>query len=289
MTTDIILIILGLLIIFVSYRVSEKVVGEKESTELTENIPSLDRLVEENEKEFRKKMDHMFANKAEEEMIKVDDQLSHISNEKIMAVSEFSDQVLEKIEQNHKEVVFLYNMLNEKENEMKDFVQEIDKSKVVLEELAAKEMEKQKALQQRKMQKQLVEKNRIQQELEKEKEELARARMEAEKMAKLEAERKLAAKKLQEEQAMTALEALQDTPDETKNAFKQEEEIIPMQQKEEEKNAVEPISAAIGENNNQRILELYKEGKSIMEIAKLLGKGQGEVKLVIDLFQGANA
>ena len=64
-----------------------------------------------------------------------------------MAVSEFSDQILEKIEQNHKEVVFLYDMLNEKENEMKEFVQEIDKSKIVLEELAEKELEKQKALQ----------------------------------------------------------------------------------------------------------------------------------------------
>ena len=40
-------------------------------------------------------------------------------------------------------------------------------------------------------------------------------------------------------------------------------------------------------NQNQVILNLYNEGKSIMEIAKLLGKGQGEVKLVIDLFQGA--
>lgn len=40
------------------------------------------------------------------------------------------------------------------------------------------------------------------------------------------------------------------------------------------------------ENNNHVILELYNEGKTIMEIAKLLGKGQGEVKLVIDLFQG---
>jgi len=40
-------------------------------------------------------------------------------------------------------------------------------------------------------------------------------------------------------------------------------------------------------NQNQVILDLYNEGKSIMEIAKVLGKGQGEVKLVIDLFQGA--
>ena len=39
-------------------------------------------------------------------------------------------------------------------------------------------------------------------------------------------------------------------------------------------------------NNNDRILALHKEGKSNMAIAKELGLGIGEVKLVIDLFEG---
>ena len=34
------------------------------------------------------------------------------------------------------------------------------------------------------------------------------------------------------------------------------------------------------------VLELYAQGMSVMEIAKILGKGQGEVKLIIDLYQG---
>ena len=41
-----------------------------------------------------------------------------------------------------------------------------------------------------------------------------------------------------------------------------------------------------GMNNNDRILSLHKEGKSNMAIAKELGLGIGEVKLVIDLFEG---
>ena len=41
-----------------------------------------------------------------------------------------------------------------------------------------------------------------------------------------------------------------------------------------------------GRNNNERILELHKTGKSNMAIAKELGLGIGEVKLVIDLFEG---
>ena len=41
-----------------------------------------------------------------------------------------------------------------------------------------------------------------------------------------------------------------------------------------------------GRNSNERILELHKAGKSNMAIAKEIGLGLGEVKLVIDLFEG---
>ena len=39
-------------------------------------------------------------------------------------------------------------------------------------------------------------------------------------------------------------------------------------------------------NSNDQILELHKAGKSNMAIARELGLGIGEVKLVIDLFEG---
>ena len=39
-------------------------------------------------------------------------------------------------------------------------------------------------------------------------------------------------------------------------------------------------------NNNEQILMLHKAGKSNMAIARELGLGIGEVKLVIDLFEG---
>lgn len=38
-------------------------------------------------------------------------------------------------------------------------------------------------------------------------------------------------------------------------------------------------------NCNERILELRRQGKSKVAIAKELGLGVGEVKLVIDLYQ----
>ncbi len=41
-----------------------------------------------------------------------------------------------------------------------------------------------------------------------------------------------------------------------------------------------------GGNSNEKILELSRQGKTNMEIAKTLGLGIGEVKLVVDLFKG---
>ena len=37
-------------------------------------------------------------------------------------------------------------------------------------------------------------------------------------------------------------------------------------------------------NRNDEIISLYKKGRSILEISKMLSMGQGEVKFVIDLY-----
>ncbi len=38
------------------------------------------------------------------------------------------------------------------------------------------------------------------------------------------------------------------------------------------------------DNKNEEILRLHKAGRSILDISKALNLGQGEVKLVIDLY-----
>lgn len=65
--------------------------------------------------------------------------------------------------------------------------------------------------------------------------------------------------------------------------------FAPKQEKESRENvpAVDiQFAKDNGRNSNERILELHKAGKSNMAIAKELGLGLGEVKLVIDLFEG---
>ncbi len=40
-------------------------------------------------------------------------------------------------------------------------------------------------------------------------------------------------------------------------------------------------------NHNDEIIELYKKGRSILEISKMLSIGQGEVKFVIDMYKAS--
>lgn len=282
---SVLLIIVGIVIIFISYVVSEKIIDKNTSgqNDISFDQSTIDNIWKEKEEEFCKNLDMKIQERADETINYVDDKLAHVSNEKIMALSEYSDQILEQIDKNHKEVVFLYDMLNEKENEMKDFVQEIDKSKVVLEEIANKELEKRKMVQHKRIQKELEEQLRKQEELERQKDDLMMSgyisNNTIEKNYKDQAEKiKLLAEEETKKEEMSALERMGV-----------EVEEAPSKKETRETKEIKQVELPIGEeNNNHVILELYNEGKTIMEIAKLLGKGQGEVKLVIDLFQGNN-
>lgn len=279
MGIKILILIVGLIIIFLSFMIIDRdtiEIGSGEPTMIDNQF--VKRILDENQEKIRESSKAIISEKIQEEICKADDQLGHISNEKIMAVSEFSDQILEKIEQNHKEVVFLYDMLNAKENEMKEFVQEIDRSKVVLEELANKELEKQKMLQHKKIQKELEKQLKKQEELEREKEDLMLSGVLPQEEASVEPEEETIKEDTfpKVNTQMSVLEHMENIVEE-----------IPVQEERESAPKEETEIALDDANQNQVILDLYNEGKSIMEIAKLLGKGQGEVKLVIDLFQGA--
>ncbi len=61
-------------------------------------------------------------------MEKTERSFERLSNEKIMAVNEYSDTVLGEIHRNHEEVVFLYDMLNDKHANLKNIVTEVNRA-----------------------------------------------------------------------------------------------------------------------------------------------------------------
>jgi hypothetical protein len=125
---EIALIVIGIVIIIISCRLVDKAPDRAAQT-AGRSVSFEDCFTEEDKKKMKDKLNELLSDVSEEIMVRTDDSLSKLSNEKIMAVNDFSTQLLEKINQNHEEVIFLYNMLNDKEKELKSAVREIDSSK----------------------------------------------------------------------------------------------------------------------------------------------------------------
>lgn len=114
---------LGIVFIIVSYIISEKLCVDKNEASSTENFE-----------------DVLSAQKVKlevsmkETLDDVEGKLCKLSNEKIMAVNEYGETILEQIHKNHSEVVFLYSMLNEKEAELKKLLAEANRFKKEIKE-----------------------------------------------------------------------------------------------------------------------------------------------------------
>nr|WP_304955026.1 DUF6115 domain-containing protein [uncultured Acetatifactor sp.] len=76
----------------------------------------------------RSHLDDAVEESVSDAMEKTERSLERISNEKIMAVNEYFDTVLTEIHKNHEEVMFLYDMLNNKHTSLKNTVMEVNRA-----------------------------------------------------------------------------------------------------------------------------------------------------------------
>lgn len=174
-------------------------------------------------------------------MEKTERSLERLSNEKIMAVNEYSDTVLAEIHKNHEEAMFLYDMLNSKHVNLKNTVSEVDRT--------VKEAEEKVSTFRKLVPETAVKSEKQEMTGNAEKAENAEKTVKSSKAVK-----KTISKSTENQEPSGRISFTQGTDEE-------------------------------GHNNNERILELYQQGKSRVAIAKELGLGVGEVKLVIDLFR----
>lgn len=238
---EIIMLIIGITAVIVSFRFSD---GNREETEKKEI----------DEQELEKKIKNEVKETEDYIINKAEEKFSQISNDKIMGFNEYSKEVFEKIEKNHEETVFLYNMLTEKEKEIQKLIHSVDTTNADLRDEAAKTYMKVK--------KQLSNVDS------------------AIKQIEVENVKDVRAQKTDSDTFSTVLD-----DDEAKAIA----EITDMSDKSElnEENdyynrANEKMDSS--SNSNSEIIALYKKGRSILEISKMLSIGQGEVKLVIDLY-----
>lgn len=220
-------------------------------------------------------------------MEKTERSMDRLTNEKMLAVNEYSDTVLEEINKNHKEVVFLYDMLNDKHENLKSTVSEAAKmagevkQTVKDAEILAKEVE-----------------SSVTKEVEIQTLEVKPPEVTQPEFTPIKAE------KVELIYPMPEREDVQSSPVTQEAGEARIVEPLKMaakpsgQMEEADKGAdANPVSVTTSEvevtldadgkrNNNDRILEMHNAGRSNMAIAKELGLGIGEVKLVIDLFEG---
>lgn len=77
---------------------------------------------------MQSKLDDVVSDTIEESSSQTERALEKLTNEKIMAINEYSDTVIEDINNNHKEVLFLYDMLNDKHVMIRNTVSEVEKA-----------------------------------------------------------------------------------------------------------------------------------------------------------------
>lgn len=173
------------------------------------------------------------------------------TNEKIMAINEYSDTVLDQINKSHNEIMFLYSMLNDKHKDLTDLAgkiqkftdkmnREIDSNNIVIKNQAAMSQNNNNTSR---------------------------------------------GTTFTKTTGATAVEAP------VKRNISTGQTITPPKpQSTNPAGAVDTLSKLnaqnIDSNHNRDILLLHKKGISDVEIAKQLGLGLGEVRLVIGLFEG---
>ena len=218
---EITLIIVGIVFLLVSFLVQEKLSPKdiESITNLSEN--ELKIIVEKQLKNANDQVEDAITDVVEDKTETTKRALEKETNERIMAIDEYSNTVLESMNKTHNEILFLYSMLNDKHTELTDLAAQLQQ--------------------------------------------------------------------FSEQMKHTENEVLENLALAAQDVRQKVNETKPIDENE-------VILASLGTdakgteqdqiNHNDRILMLHQQGLSDVEIARELGLGLGEVKLVIGLFKG---
>ena len=304
--TEIVLIVVGLAAIILGYLLpAGKELDEEDKLLMEREIRELVRREVEDQ---RDNIENIVDDTIDNSLDRTERAMERISNEKMSAIGEYSDTVINDIHKNHDEVMFMYDMLNDKHKNLTSVVSEVtkkaDEAKKVVKEVEEKIITPQEALSDMTLNVPEKPLNRTVPvnvpsstsqgnipALNSNTNANLNPNAEKELSMKLE---KITAKVITPEEAMglhvvgstqTAEEEQQLQQEQSVNA-----KVVPITEavrveakstnpdkNMKELTVTDPIS------QNRQIIEMHKAGKSNMVIARELGLGIGEVKLVIDL------
>lgn len=238
-------------------------------------------------------------------MEKTERTMERISNEKIMAIHEYSDTVLAEINKNHEEEVFLYDMLNSKHDSLVETVSEAGKTVAEVRQTLqdaqitaneVKEAAKSREFVPMKPDASVEPERVIPSFSSKGSSDDPNVQLEEiiKKSIKTGKKKKAIVPEKEEKGAYEELQAEDTESDDMTGEVSEDFGYSPEEEAELLEYGANRMSPdiqlnkgpALGGNNNEHILEMHRAGKSNMAIAKELGLGIGEVKLVIDLNKG---
>jgi hypothetical protein len=219
---EIVLVIIGIVFLVASFFVQEKLSPKDIDSISNLSEKELSLIVERQLKNANNQVEDSIEQMMDEALGISERAMEKESNEKIMAISEYSNTVLESMNKTHNEILFLYSMLGDKHTELTSLAAQLqqfsDQMKSTENEVLHNLAEAAKEVENRVMQSEPVDED-----------EMIRASVEVE---------------------------------------RNQEEM-----------------GGDGVNHNEEILTLHRQGRPDVEIARDLGLGLGEVKLVIGLFQ----
>lgn len=229
-----ILLLIGVVFMIGSFFVTEKLSPSElnQIAELSEE--ELKRIIDRGLKNAETRIEDAIDEQVDQSSEKVDRSLEKVTNDKIMAISEYSDTVIESMNKTHNEIMFLYSMLNDKHTELTGMAADLQRLAADVRSLE-------------------------------EKAPLTAPRAASERAA-----------------AVSAASAVTPVPVETADTTERETAAAPAEQKEEMPETEETKQEGL----HAEILKLKKLGMTEVQIAKKLGIGIGEVRLVNGLYRG---
>ena len=214
------LILVGIIFVLVSFFVQEKLTPKdvQEITRLSEK--ELKIIVERELKNANDKVEDAIDAVVEQSQENAKRLMEKETNEKIMAINEYSNTVIESMNKTHNEILFLYNMLNDKHTELTGLASQLQQFSEQV--------------------------------------------------------------KHTQDEMMTHLTETVKEPEPARTEVSEPVEEQPQQ--------ISPKASVAEETDNgsfnDQVLALHQNGVSDVEIARKLGRGLGEVKLVIGLYKG---
>lgn len=246
-TIEIILLLIGCVFMIGSFFISEKL-STSELNKIAElSEDELKKIIEREVNNAGTQMDDVISQKVEEAGEQAERAMEKESNEQIMQIHEYSETVMESMKKTHDEIMFLYSMLNDKHTEMTSMTGDLQR-------LAADIRNLQENMQ-------------------------AKVTVSAAKPAtEVYSAQTLVRKQPVPEMSVTETAVTQpDSEIQMVNTY--EDPVV-------EQSINETDTADANGMSNDMILKLYEQGLSKVEIAKQLGRGLGEVNLVIELYKG---